>query len=86
MDNYAQSPYATSASKCHHAASLGPGTFLKDIKFCEDGFQKKKLQGPKLKWDIFAGTSVIFKPKINYQYNTSCQVTYNKTYLKRVIE
>jgi len=49
MDNYAQSPYATSASKCHHAASLGPGTFLKDIKFCEDGFQKKKLQGPKLK-------------------------------------
>jgi len=27
---------------------------------------KKNLQGLKLKWVIFAGTSAIFKPKINY--------------------
>jgi len=53
---------ATSASECHLATSMSPGTFLKDRKFCKDGFQKKNLQGPKLKRDIFAGTSQIFKP------------------------
>ena len=50
-------------STCHLAASMGPDTFLKDRKFCEDGFLNFFfLQGPKLKQDIFAGTSVIFKP------------------------
>jgi len=64
VDNYAQSACATSASECHLAASMGPGTFLKDRKFCEDGFLNFFLQGPKLKRDIFAGMSVIFKPRM----------------------
>ena len=63
MDNYAQSTCATSASECHLAASVGPWTILKDRKFCEDEFLNFFLQGPKLKRGIFAGTSVIFKPK-----------------------
>jgi len=44
---------------------MGPGTFLKDRKFCKDGFLIFFLQGPKLKRGIFAGTSQIFKPKNN---------------------
>jgi len=41
---------------------MGSGTILKNKKFCRDQKQKKKLQGPKLKRGIFAGTSAIFKP------------------------
>jgi len=47
---------------------MGPGTFLKDRKFCKDGFQFFFLQGPKLKRDIFAGTNVIFKPFRNIKF------------------
>jgi len=43
VGNYAQSACATSTYECHLASSMGSGTFLKDIKFCKDGFQKKKL-------------------------------------------
>jgi len=32
-----------SAPKCHQAALMGSKTFLKDKKFCDDGFQKKKI-------------------------------------------
>jgi len=38
VENYAQSTRATSASECHLAASMGPGTILKERIFCEDGF------------------------------------------------
>jgi len=45
---------------------MGPGTVLKNKKFCRDQEQIIFLQGPKLKRVIFAGTSAIFKPYFYY--------------------
>jgi len=47
------------------------GTILKNKKFCRDQKQFFFLQGPKLKQGIFAGTSTIFKPKLNDERRNS---------------
>jgi len=44
--------------------TMGSETILKNKKFCRDQKQIFILQGPKLKRDIFTGTSAIFKPYI----------------------
>jgi len=57
---YVYSAHAMSASECHLATSMGPGTFLKNKIICNDEKLNFYLQVPKLKRVIFVGTNNIF--------------------------
>jgi len=52
---------------CKSSQKWGQGLFLKTTNFARTKNKFFFLQGPKLKRDIFAETSAIFKPIIYYK-------------------